>query len=314
MLGATLRRLMGAVLGLFIPSVATFLLVRLIPGSVEDVMLGTENVSEEAREAFRERFGLNESLRVQYGVWIGNIAQGDFGDTVRSGQPVAQELIEKARPSLELASISIVLSLAVSITVGTIAGMRRNRLTDKVATAGALLGMSVPDFVVGLLLIIFVAGRFPFFPSFGYEPLSSGFVEWLRHLLLPAAALSFALSGFMTRITRSSVAETLQQDHVRTARGKGLRPWTLWRRHVIKPSLIPVTTTAGLLFVAVIGGIVVIEQVFSIPGMGRLILGGIQFRDYALIQGATLFIGTLAILVSLVVDLSYRFLDPRIRR
>ena len=313
MLKTLATRLGGAVVGLLLLTIATFIMVRMIPGSVVDVMLGTENVSEQTREAYRDRYGLNDSLPVQYEKWMSNIVRGDFGKTVRSRQPVSHVLLEKAVPSLQLATVSLFLSLVMSLILGTAAGLRRNKAIDKIATLIALLGMSVPDFVVGLLLIIFVASKFDFFPIFGYEPLSAGFVPWFSHIILPAVSLSFALSGFLTRITRSSVAETLQEDYVRTAEGKGLHRWTVIRRHIVRPSLIPVTTTGGLLFVAVIGGIVVIEQVFAIPGMGRLILDGIRFRDYGLIQAATLFIGCLAILVSLLVDFSYRLLDPRLR-
>jgi peptide/nickel transport system permease protein len=310
---AVLLRVLGSVVGLFILSVVTFLMVRAIPGSVETVLLGTENVSAETRQAIRDRYRLDDPVPLQYATWVGGLVQGDFGRTVRTRQPVADALLEKLRPSLELALLALVVSVLVSIVLGTVAALRRGRAVDKGATTFALLGMSVPDFVAGLLLLVLVATRFAFFPVTGYRPMSAGLVEWFRHLALPAVALSLALSGFLTRITRASVVETLGEDFVRTARGKGLRRRTVLLRHVIRPSLIPVTTTAGLLFVAVIGGIVVIEQIFAIPGMGRLILDAIRSRDYALLQGATLFIGTLAILISLLVDLSYRVLDPRVR-
>ena len=221
--------------------------------------------------------------------------------------------MEKLRPSLELALISLVVAFGIALVLGTIAALKRRTAVDRLVTGFALSGMSTPDFVIGLLLIVLIASRFAFFPTFGYQPLSSGVVPWLRHLLLPAAALALALTGLLTRLLRSSIAETLQADHVRTALAKGLPRRRLLLQHVLKPSMIPVVTTAGLQFVAVIGNVVVIEYVFSIPGIGSLILDGIRFRDYALIQGATLFIGIIAIVVSLLVDLSYRALDPRVR-
>lgn len=308
-----LLRLAGAVVGLLALTLVTFFLVRLIPGSVEDVLLGTEDASEEQLQAIRDRYNLDAPLPVQYGTWVGGLVQGDFGESVRTRQPVLDALLEKFRPSIELALSALAIALVVAIPLGVVAALRRNTVVDRLSTGTALLGMSTPDFVIGLLLIVFVARNVDWLPSFGYAPMSDGLLEWARHLLLPAIALSFALVGLLTRLTRAAVVETLMSDHVRTARGKGLPRHLVLRRHVLRPSLIPVVTTAGLQLVAAIGGVVVVEFVFSIPGMGRLILDGIRFRDYALIQGATLFIGVIAIVVSVVVDLSYRLLDPRVR-
>jgi peptide/nickel transport system permease protein len=306
-------RALGAVLGLLLLSLATFLMIRLMPGSVEDVLLGTENASAEQLQAIRDRYLLDEPLHRQYTHWVGGLVQGDFGESVRTRQPVLGALLEKLRPSLELAVLGLVMAFVSAIVLGTVAALRRNSFVDRIATGTALAGMSAPDFVVGLLLIVFVAGNVAIFPSFGYTPMSAGLWEWFRHLALPAFALAAGLMGLLMRLVRSSVGETLGADHVRTAVGKGLPRRRVLFQHVLRPSMIPVITTAGLQFIAIIGGVVVIEHVFSIPGMGRLILDGIRFRDYALIQGATLFIGMGAIMVSLLVDLSYRVLDPRVR-
>lgn len=308
-----LVRVLGAVVGLFLLTVVVFLMVRLIPGSVEDVLLGTEAASQEQRQAIRDRYLLDEPLPVQYRVWVSGLARGDFGESVRTRQPILSTLLEKLRPSVELATLSLVLALIISLVLGTISAFRRRSAVDRAITGFSLAGMSVPDFVVGLLFIVFIASQYRFFPTFGYQPMSAGLMPWLRHLLLPAIALALALTGLLTRLIRASIAETLQADHVRTALGKGLPRRRLLAQHVLRPSLIPVVTTAGLQFVAVIGNVVVIEFVFSLPGIGSLILDGIRFRDYAMIQGATLLIGALAIGMSLLVDLSYRVLDPRVR-
>ncbi|MFN3256511.1 MAG: ABC transporter permease [Ilumatobacter sp.] len=308
-----LGRLGGAALGLFVLTIVTFFMVRLLPGSVEDVMLGTENISPEVREAFRAKYGLDEPVVVQYLRWIGNLVQGDLGQSIRSLNPVTEELRSKLGPSLTLSVLGVTISFFASVGLGLVAALRRDRIADRLSTLSSIIGSSVPDFVVGLLLLIFVARRFDALPSFGYEPLSSGLWEWARHLILPVTAMSLSLVGIMTRLMRSSVLSTLEEDHVRTAIGKGLPRRRVLTHHVIRPSLIPVVTTAGLLFVAVIGGVVVIEYVFAIPGLGRLILESIKARDYPLIQGATLLIGCLAIIASIVVDLVHRALDPRIR-
>ena len=260
-------RLLGALAGLVVLTVVTFLLVRLIPGSVEDVLLGTENASEEQLQAIRDRYNLDESLPVQYGTWVSGLVQGDFGESVRTREPVLGALLEKARPSIELSLLAMFLALVVAIPLGVAAAMRRNSWVDRLSTGTALLGMSIPDFVIGLLLIVFVARNLSWFPSFGYTPMQDGLVEWARHLALPAFALGFALLGLLTRLTRAAVLETLMSDHVRTARGKGL-PWHLiLRRHILRPSLIPVATTAGLQLVAAIGGVVVI--VFGLFNFSR---------------------------------------------
>ncbi len=308
-----LVRVLGAVVGLFLLTVVGFLMVRLIPGSVEDVLLGTEAASQEQRQAIRDRYLLDEPLPVQYRVWVSGLARGDFGESVRTRQPILSTLLEKLRPSIELATLSLVLALMISMALGTLSAFRRRSAVDRAITGFSLAGMSVPDFVVGLLFVVFIASRYRFFPTFGYQPMSAGLMPWLRHLLLPAIALALALTGLLTRLIRSSIAETLQADHVRTALGKGLPRRQLLTQHVLRPSLIPVVTTAGLQFVAIIGNVVVIEFVFSLPGIGSLILDGIRFRDYAMIQGATLLIGAFAIGMSLLVDLSYRVLDPRVR-
>lgn len=308
-----MARLGGAFLGLFVLTVVTFLMVRLLPGSVEDVMLGTENITPEVRQVFRDRYGLDDPTVVQYVRWMGNLLQGDLGNSIRSRNPVTEELRAKLAPSLTLSVISVTISFCAAVALGTIAAFNRDGIVDRLSTLGSIIGSSVPDFVIGLLLIVFVARRFDQFPSFGYEPMSSGPYEWARHLFLPVVAMSASLVGIMTRLTRTSILSTLEEDHVRTAIGKGLSRRRVVMLHIIRPSLIPVITTAGLLFVAVIGGVVVVEFVFAIPGLGRLILESIKARDYPLIQGATLLIGVLAIIASILVDLVHRALDPRIR-
>lgn len=313
MRSSILGRLGGALVGLLSLTIVTFLTVRLLPGSVEDVMLGTENISDEMRAAFRAKYGLDDPVVVQYVNWLGNIVQGDFGVSLRSKQPVLDELRDKLVPSITLSVLAVSISFVLSVALGTVAALRRNRLADRLSTVSSIIGSSVPDFVVGLFLLIFVAQNVGFLPTYGYEPMSEGLWEWIRHLLLPLTAMSLSLAGIMTRLTRSSVIDTLAEDYVRTAIGKGLSARRILLMHVIRPSLIPVVTTAGLLFVAVIGGVVVIEHVFAIPGLGRLILESVRARDYPLIQGATLIIGLIAVITSIGVDVLHRVLDPRVR-
>lgn len=306
-------RIIGMIAGLFALTIATFGMIRLIPGSVEDAMLGTENVSDETREAFRARYGLDDSVVVQYANWMKGILQGDLGDSIRTRQPVWDELSTKIRPSLEISFLAVTASTLIALTMGTLAALRRDSLIDRMTVVSSLVGSSVPDFVVGLFLLIFVAQNVEGIPTFGYEPLSAGVWPWASHLILPVTALTVSLVGLLVRLTRASVLSTLNADHVRTAIGNGLSRRTVLLHHIVRPSLVPIVTTAALLFVAVIAGVVVVEYLFSIPGMGRLILDAIRNRDYPLIQAATLLIGVASVVVSLLVDLVHRVLDPRIR-
>jgi peptide/nickel transport system permease protein len=293
-------------------AVATFLLVRLMPGDVTTSLTGVDGASAETKAAIAAEYGLDKPLPEQYARWLGHVLEGDLGTTALTGQPVTEALGEKMVPSLQISILAVVISVLLAVLLGTVAALRRGRATDRVASGVALLGTSLPDFVVGLLLLVFVA-RQAGLATFGYEPLSSGIGEWASHIVLPVTALSLGLIGLLTRLTRTSVSETLQQEFVRTARSKGVRGRPMLWRHVLRPSLIPIITTAGLQLVAVVGGVVVIEVVFSIPGMGKLIFDGMRQRDYAVIQAATLFIGCMAIGVNVLIDLVYRYLDPRMR-
>lgn len=308
-----IRRLASAFVGVMVLSLAVFAMVRLIPGSIEDAYFGTEGASEQVREAFRARYGLDQPLPLQYLTYLRNLFAGDLGYSIRVQRPVTETLLEKLAPSLQLAITAVIIAVIFSLVVGTLAALREGRVTDRIVTVNSLIGISVPDFLIGILLIALVPRYFNSIPSFGYQPFSAGFFEWARHMVMPAFALSFVLVGYLSRLVRSAVLETLKADHVRTARGKGLAPRSELLHHVVRPSLIPVVTTTGVLFIGALGGVVVIEQVFAIPGLGRLVLEGVRWRDYALVQGATLMIGTIAILVNLLVDISYRFIDPRVK-
>lgn len=305
-------KVLSTSVALFLLSVATFLLVRLMPGDATTTLTGLDGASAETKAAIAKEYGLDQPLTTQYVRWLEHALQGDLGTTVITGEPVVSALGEKMVPSLQIAALAVIVSVFTAVALGTIAALKRGRLPDRLASGVALVGTSLPDFVIGLLLIIVCARQFGL-ATFGYEPISGGVGEWARHIILPVLALSLGLIGLLTRLTRNSVSETLGHDHVRTARSKGVHGRRMLWRHVLRPSLIPIVTTAGLQLVAVIGGVVVIEVVFSIPGMGKLIFDGLRQRDYAIIQAATLVIGCAAIIVNLLVDVVYRVLDPRLR-
>lgn len=312
MIRRLVMRLVSALVGLWVLTVVTFLMIRLVPGSLEDALLGTADVTPAARAAIRHEYGLDQPLQVQYIHWFWNAVHGNLGDSSVSGQPVLDALAQKLPVSMQLAALGLSIAICVALVLGVTAALHQGGWIDRLASLLALIGTSIPDFVIGLFLIIIVARYFAGFPTQGYAPLSDGVDEWFKHIILPSLTLALGFLGLLTRLTRSAVISTLKEEYVRTARGKGLRSTTVLVYHILKPSLIPIVTTAGLQFVAAIGGVVVVEYVFSIPGLGGLILSSIHNRDYPMVQGATLAIGAFAIAVSLTVDTLHRALDPRV--
>jgi peptide/nickel transport system permease protein len=304
-------RAIGASVALLALSLVAFSMVHLLPGNLADAYLGPD-ATPAARHAIVEHYGLNKPLPIQYLTWLANASRGDLGETV-TRESALNAIMRRAEPSISLAFLGIGFAVFVALALGTVAGLRRNSLLDRIVISLAVVFSSIPDFVLGLILILFVAIYAPILPTFGYVSITEDPVEWIRHLVLPAFALSAVLVGLLTRLTRSTIIETLSQEYVRTARGKGLSYARVILWHVVRPSLIPIVTTAGLYFVAAIPGVVVVEVLFGIPGVGRLLVDAVGLRDFAVIQGATLLIGGLAIVVSFLVDLSYRILDPRTR-
>lgn len=307
-----ISRLASAIAALLMLTIVTFMMVRLMPGDIVTRITGIDGASDEAIAELTREYGLDQPLPVQYYRWLTHVVRGDLGTTALTGQSVTSVLAEKIVPSLQIAVLAVVVSVLVAVTMGTVAALLRGRLADRAASLVGIVGTSLPDFVVGLLLIV-VAARWLDLATFGYEPISAGIGVWLEHIILPVIALSLGLIGLLTRLTRTAVRETLQREYVRTAKSKGVHGWRMLWRHILRPSLIPIVTSAGLQLVAVIGGVVVIEVVFSIPGMGKLIFDALRQRDYAVIQAATLVIGCVAVAVSLLVDVIYRRLDPRLR-
>jgi peptide/nickel transport system permease protein len=306
------NRALTILIGLLILSVVVFLVIRLLPGSVEDALLGPY-AREDARAVIRAKYHLDDGILSQYWTWLQSVLQGDLGVSVRTGEPITQVIGTAATSSMELAVCAVLLAFVVSIVLGTIAGYRPGGVLDRIVSGLAVFGQSVPEFLVGLGLIYVVQQIWPTFPLFGYTPFWDDPASWAQHLILPVITLSLLLLGLLTRLTRNSVRTTLASDHVRTAISKGLPARTVFFQHVLRPSLIPVVTTAGLQLVGVLGGVVLVEVVFSTPGLGSVIVNAIGLRDYPLIQGAVLFIGVFAVVVNLLVDMVNHALDPRLR-
>lgn len=312
MLTFVARRLLATVPVLLLVSLGVFLLIHLVPGDPVDVMLG-ESQDPVAREALRRDLGFDQPLPVQYVTWLSRIAQGDFGRSVRTHQSVVENVAQRIRPSLELAIFAMVFATLVAFPLGMLAAMHRNSSVDTAATGFVLFGICMPNFVLALLLIFVFGVSLHWLPISSYtDPLQDP-INGLRSLALPSITLGLALAAVIARTLRSSLLEALAEDFVRTARAKGLGESMVIVRHALKNALIPVVTVLGLQFGTLIGGAVITEYIFALPGVGRLVVDAVFARDYPLVQGVVLVITLGFILSNLVVDVVYGWLDPRIR-
>ena len=308
-----LRRLIGAMLVMIAVATLVFFMLRLVPGDPIAAMLADAG-SEEAREALIRKLGLDQPLITQYFKWFGNMLQGDMGASIYgSNQPVTKIIAEALPRTLSLAFLSFVIALLIAVPAGIIAATRKNTSADTAVSLFAFLGLSMPDFWLAILLIIVFAANLQWLPAIGYEPLSAGFWPWFSHLILPSIAIGTGFSAIIARMIRSSMLEVLNADYMRTAASKGLPDRVLLLRHAFPNALIPVITVIGIAFALLISGAVVVENVFAIKGLGRVLIQGIQNRDYPVVQGAVLVVSAFFVISNLAVDLLYAVIDPRIR-
>src|SRR4051794_892230 len=309
-----LRRLALAVVVLFGVSILIFTIVRLLPGDVIDMMIGTEgSMTANQQRIVRDRYGLNDAWPVQYVKWMGGILQGNLGTSFRTGQDVLPLIASRLPTTLELAFLAVLLSTVIAIPLGVISALSRNGWTDFVARLVGLIGLSVPNFWLATILILVASFQFRWSPALIYVPPTQDPISNLQQMLLPTISLAVFLTAIVMRMTRSTVLEVLGEDYVRTAFAKGLRERVVLTRHVLRNALIPVVTIVGLQAGTLLGGVVVIEQLFGLPGLGWTLLTGIYQRDYPVVQGTVLFFALVFALVNLLVDLTYSQLDPRIR-
>lgn len=296
-------------------SVLVFGAIRLVPGDAITTMLGTEAgmLTPDQRASLEAYFGLDKSVIEQYFSWMGNLLQGDLGFSVRQGRPVLDLIIERFPVTLELAIMSLVIALVIGLSIGVMSAVFHNSFVDLFGRLFALLGLAAPNFLIGTLLIYVLSVYFGILPNAGnYVEFTENPTKNLEQLIFPAITLGFAFSASVMRTTRSAMLEVLGEDYIRTARGKGLRPRTVIIRHALRNALLPVITLAGVELGYLLGGTVIIENIFALPGIGRLAYNAILQRDYALIQGTTLFIAVNFVLINLAVDLLYAVVDPRI--
>jgi peptide/nickel transport system permease protein len=299
------RRLLAVVPALFGVTLAVFSMLFLVPGDPVKMMLAEFVTNPDQVAQMRAELHLDEPVLRQYGRFVGNALRGDLGTSIRSRRPVAVEIGENIGSTAQLALASMAVAVAIGVPLGLLAALLRNSWLDVGSMVVALLGVSMPSFWLGLLLIFIFSLHLAWFPATG----GGG----LRHLVLPALTLGAIASAIIARLTRSSMLEVLGQDYIRTARAKGLAGWGVVGRHGLKNALIPVVTIFGLQFGNLLAGAVIVETVFSRPGLGRLIVGGILAKDFPLVQGTVLFVATVYVLINVVVDVAYAFVDPRIR-
>lgn len=297
-------------------SVLVFVSIRLVPGDAITAMLGTEAglLTPDQRAALAAYFGIDQPIWSQYLRWLSGLFQGDLGISSVYGKPVLAIILERFPLTLQLALMSMVISLSVGIPLGVFAATRNEKPSDLIVRMLAMLGQSTPSFVIGVLIIYVLSVFFGMVPAMGtFTPLTVDPLASVGQLIFPAITLGFAFAASVTRISRSAMLDVLSDDYIRTARSKGASQRSVVWRHALPNALIPVVTLAGVEFGYLLGGAVIVEQIFALPGLGRLVLDAITQRDYALVQGTVLFIAFNFLLVNLLVDLAYVALDPRIR-
>lgn len=307
-----LRRLLSAIPVLFVVSLVTFGIMWLVPGDVSAELAGTD-ASPEQIEQIRERLGLDLPIWERAVVWYGNLLQGDLGQSYLLNRSVAEAVMERLPVTLSLTALALAISVVVGVLLGVLAAVRHNGWADRGAMLVALVGLSVPDFWLGVVLIILFGVSLGWLPTGGFVPLSEDPVGWMRCMTLPALTLAITQMGIIARMARSSMLDVLNQDYIRTARAKGMPSRTVVFRHALRNAMVPILTTVGVTTGVLLSGAVVIESVFSLPGVGRLIVGSIQRRDFPIIQGGLLITAAVFVIVNIVVDVLYGYFDPRIR-
>ena len=316
MLRFLMQRLLALIPVLFVVAVVVFLILRLTPGDPAAVIAGN-NATNEDIDRIREQLGLTKPLITQFMIWLGNVVQGDLGYSFYLNKPVTELIAQRIEPTLSLAAGTMVLAVLIAVPLGTLAAWRMGGWLDRILSGFAVAGFSVPVFVIGYVLIWVFAIELQWLPVQGYRRLfgdaSQGIGAWAAQLVLPWCTLATIYVALIARVTRASVSEALTEDYIRTARAKGITEQMVLLRHALANAAVPIVTVIGIGIALLIGGVVVTETVYSIPGLGSLTVEAVLNRDFPMIQGVVLFFSVLYVLINLLVDLSYLWLDPRIR-
>jgi peptide/nickel transport system permease protein len=311
-LGVILRRIGSALPVLLIVSLITFGLMRLIPGDPAAAMAGLSATQRDIAQ-LRTDLGLDQPLLVQLFRWYGGLLQGDLGRSILLGKPVVTATMERLPVTIGLSVFALVLTLIFGVMAGILAALRQNSWVDQLAMMLAMIGISVPNFFLGLLMIILFAVKLGWLPTGGYVPFTEDPLGWLRSMTMPAISLALLQAGLLARITRSTMLEVLRQDYIRTARAKGLPQRQVVFKHALANALIPIVTVVGIIVSLLLSGAVVTEALFSIPGIGQLLTQAVLSRDYPMVQGGLLLVTAFLLLINIVVDILYAAIDPRVR-
>ena len=306
------RRLLATLPVMAVVAVFVFSMLRLTPGDPAAIIAGAAATSQEIVE-IREKLGLDRPIVTQFFIWLGHVLSGDFGESFFYKKQVAELIADRVGPTLALATLTMALSILISVPLGVVAAYRQGTWLDRIVMGFSVLGFSVPVFVIGYVLIYVFSIKLNWLPVQGYQPLAEGFGGFVQRLILPSLALSVIYIALIARITRTSVLEVLGEDYIRTARAKGLTNRVVLMRHALRNAAVPIVTVIGLGIALLIGGVVVTESVFSIPGLGRLTVDAVLARDYPTVQAVILLFSLTYVLINLLVDVAYPLLDPRIR-
>jgi peptide/nickel transport system permease protein len=312
MLGFVVRRVLSVIPVLLIVAVLVFLMLRLVPGDPAAVIAG-DTATDEQVQALRVRMGLEKPLPAQFAIWIGNVLHGDLGESYFFKKPVAELISQRLEPTLALGLCALLLAVVVAVPIGVLAAFRQGSWIDRLVMGVSVIGFSMPLFVLAYLLVYVFSVELEWLPVQGYARIREGLWPWLERLILPSFALSVGYIALIARITRTSVLEVLNEDYIRTARAKGLTEREMLIGHALRNAAVPILTIIGIGIAVLIGGAVVTESVFAIPGLGRLTVEAVLSRDFPVIQALILLFSTGYVLVNLLVDIGYAFLDPRIR-
>lgn len=306
------RRILAVIPVLLIVAIFVFLLLRLTPGDPAAIIAGDQATPEQLNR-IREAMGLNKPILSQFVDWSGRLLRGDLGVSLISNTPVAGMIASRIGPTISIAILTMIMSIAIAVPMGVIAAWRHGKAADYAVMSFSVLGFSVPVFVIGYLLILLFSIKLGWFPVQGFRPISAGFWPFLHHAFLPAVTLTTIYVALIARMTRANMLEVLGEDYIRTARAKGAPERRVLFRHALRNAAVPILTVIGTGFALLIGGVVVTETVFNIPGVGRLTVDAVLARDYPVIQAMILLTSALYVLINLLIDLSYSIFDPRIR-
>jgi peptide/nickel transport system permease protein len=306
------RRVLGMLAVLAFVAIVVFVIARVMPGDPATILVG-DNASPATAAAMRSRLGLDEALPIQFGIWLINLARGDLGQSIFLGEPVLTLLAQRAEPTTALTLLALVVAVSLALPLGIVAAVWRDTAADRAILTVSMLGASIPSFWLGLLFISWFAVGQGWFPVSGYGPPGAGFLERMRFLLLPAIVLGLINAALITRFTRNAMLEVLHEDFILTCRAKGMPGASVVLKHALRNAFIPILTVIGLALALLLGGAIVTETVFALPGLGNLVVSAVLRRDYPVIQGALLVISAVYVLVNLAIDLLYAVIDPRVR-